>query len=272
MALLRRNLTDKDLDFIIETVAPEVTDKLKLKQILIEDAQFRAEFLSDEKIFNRVIGEKEVFLKISPTLFFEILLRKTLKDLKGQGYTWEKDANMNIPVFDVSEVVGFLENEEHIAYLADMLSSFTKVENYTVYLKVGNGIWRKVHFNDMDIQSLMSFCEMVDEDRRLGLYKRIADICLFILGLFPDWAERNYRYPISGEVRPSIFGQPRISPEEYEKEGKKFYKLAATHRYVRDTIWEEIFWNLHENFQKAKKPLNFIADNYLRYTRQNIFM
>ena len=137
MALFRRNLTDKDLDFIIETVAPEVTDKLRLKQILIEDAQFRAEFLSDERIFNRVIGEKEVFLKISPALFFEILLRKALKDLKKQGYTWEKEAHMNIPIFDVSEVVGFLDNEEHIAYLAVMRSSFSRVENYTVYLMIG---------------------------------------------------------------------------------------------------------------------------------------
>jgi len=270
--LFRRNLSDKDLDFIIDTVAPDVTDKARLKQIIREDPEFRAQFLSDEKIFDRVIDEKEAFLKISPALFFEILLRKALKDLKGRGYTWEREANMNIPVFDSSEVVEFLENEEHIIYLADMLASFTRIENYTVYLKVGKGIWRKVRFNDMDIKSLMSFCEMIDEDRRLGLYKRIADICLFILGLFPDWAERNYRYPVSKEVRPGILGQPRISPEEYEKEGRRFYRLAATHRYVRDTIWEEIFWDLYENFQKAKKPLNFIADNYLRYRRQEIFM
>lgn len=272
MGIFRRNLTDKDLDFIVETVAPDVSDKIRLKQILKEDDDFRAEFLSDERIFRRVMDEKEIFLKISPALFFEILLRKTLKDLKGKGYTWEKANNMKIPIFDSTEVVGFLEKEEHIAYLSDMLSSFTRIENYTIYLKIRKGIWRKVRFNDMDIQSLMAFCEMVDEEYRLGIYKRIADICLFILGVFPDWAERNYRYPVSKEVRPSIFGQPRISPEEYEKEGKRFYRLAATHKYVRDTAWEEIFWDLYENFQRAKKPLNFIADNYLRYTRQNIFM
>ncbi len=272
MAFFKRTISDKDLDFIIETVAPDVSDKAKLKEILQEDADFRAEFLGNKKVFNRVIGEKEAFLKISPSLFFEILLRKALKDLKGKGFTWEKADSLQIPIFDSTEVVEFLENEEHIAYLADMLSSFTRIENYTVYIKIREGIWRKVQFNDMDIQSLSVFCEMVDEDRRLGIYKRIADICLFILGVFPDWAERNYRYPVSKEVRPGIFGQPKISPEEYEKEGKKFYRLAATHKYAKHTIWKEIFWDFYENFQKAKKPLNFIADNYLRYTRQNIFM
>ncbi len=272
MAFLRRNFTDKDLDFIIETAAPDVSDKARLKQILKEDSDFRAQFLSDDRIFNRVMDEKEVFLKISPSLFFEILLRRTLKELKGKGYTWEKTSNMQIPIFDSSEIVAFLEKEEHIVYLAEMLASFTRIENYTIYLRVGKGIWRKVSFNDLDIQSLMAFCDMVDEEHRLALYKRIADVCLFILGIFPDWAERNYRYPLTKEVRPGIFGRPRISPEEYEREGRKFYKLAATHKFVKDTAWEEIFWDLHENFQKAKKPLNFISDNYLRYTRHRIFM
>ena len=63
MALLKRNLTDKDLDFIIETVAPDVSDKTRLKQILMEDKDFRSEFLSDERIFNRVMDEKEVYFK-----------------------------------------------------------------------------------------------------------------------------------------------------------------------------------------------------------------
>lgn len=40
----------------------------------------------------------------------------------------------------------------------------------------------------------MRFCEAVEEDLRMGLYKRIADISLFILGIFPDFVESNYRY------------------------------------------------------------------------------
>jgi hypothetical protein len=75
----------------------------------------------------------------------------------------------------------------------------------------------------------MSFCEAVDDDLRMGLYKRIADICLFILGIFPGYVEQNYRYPLSGKLRPRFGRKARISPEEYTETGQKFYQVAAEH-------------------------------------------
>jgi hypothetical protein len=33
----------------------------------------------------------------------------------------------------------------------------------------------------------------------------------------------------------------------------------------------EIFWALHQDFPKAKKPLNFIAEHYLQYKRHKLF-
>jgi hypothetical protein len=111
----------------------------------------------------------------------------------------------------------------------------------------------------------------VDDEYKFGFYKRIADICLFILGIFPEYAEHDYRYPFSGQVRPHIRGKMRTSPEEYEKEGRKFYKLAAEPRSAKDLNLFEVFCALHENFQKAKKPLNFIAEHYLQYKRHKLF-
>jgi hypothetical protein len=112
---------------------------------------------------------------------------------------------------------------------------------------------------------------MVEDESRIGFYKRIADICLLILGIFPDYVEREYRYPFSAQIRPPVKGRSRISPEEYEKEGRKFYKLAAEHCSAKKMELSEIFWTLHEDFQIAKKPLNFIAEHYLRYQRQKLF-
>jgi hypothetical protein len=152
-----------------------------------------------------------------------------------------------------------------------MLSSFTRIESYAVSFRIRKGVWRKIRFNDLDIRSLMSFCDVVDDFYRFGLYKRIADICLFMLGVFPEYTVRNYRYPLSGERRPAGGSGPRISPEAYEKEGRRFYKLAAEHASAREMEMEDVFWTLHENFQKVKKPLNFIAEHYLQYKRQMIF-
>ena len=270
--LRRLRLTDRDLDFLVETASPEAAGKTRLKQIISEDEDFRSSFLTDEKVFKRVMDDDEVFLRISPALFFEVLLRKATEDLEGASYTVERSSTMKIPVFDTKEVAELLAKESLLLYLADMLSSFTKIESYAISIRVRKGVWKKIRFNDLDIHSLMSFCEAVEEEYRLGFYKRIADICLFVLGIFPDHAEHDYRYPFSGQLRPQIRGRLRFSTEDYEKEGRRFYKLAAEHHSARELNLSEVFWTLHGNFGKARKPLNFITDHYLSYKRQRVFI
>ncbi len=264
-------LSDQDLDFLIQIGSPGVADRAALKKILREDTDFRNQYVSDEKIFQTVINDELALLKISPMLYFEILLRKAARDLSGASYTLEKTTTMSIPVFDTDDLVALLAEEPILAYLAEMLSSFTKIESYAVTFRIRKGAWRKIRFNDLDIFSLMQFCEVVDDFYRFGLYKRIADICLFMLGVFPEYTLRNYRYPLSGKLRPAVGRRPRISPEEYEKEGRRFYRLAAEHSSARELKLDDVFWALHENFPKAKKPLNFIAEYYLKYRRQMIF-
>lgn len=269
--LRRFRLSERDLDFLVETVSPEVADKRKLKMIIKEDEDFRNTFTGDERVFRRVMDDDEIFLKISPTLFFEILLRKAANDLERVSYTLERTRTMRIPVFDTKDVVELLTKQSLLVYLADMLSSFSKIESYAISFKARKGTWYKTQFNDLDILSLMGFCEVVEDEYRLGFYKRIADICLFILGLFPDYVEREYRYPFSRHLRPQIPGKVRISPEDYEKEGRKFYRLAAEHQSAKEMDLSEVFWALHGNFQQAKKPLNFIAEHYLQYKRHRFF-
>ncbi len=264
-------LTERDLDFLVETVSPDARDKGRLKQIMREDKDIRNSYVGDEKVFLRLMDEEETFLKISPILFFEILLRKAAQDLEKAKFTVEKSKTMKIPIFDTQEVIELLSREGLLLYLADMLSSFTRVESYTIPVRIREGIWERVRFNDLDILSLMRFSQFVEEEYRLGFYKRIADICLFIMGIFPDYAERDYRYPYSGQVRPHVRGKLRIRPEDYAEEGQKFYKLAAEHPSARELHLEETFWSLHRDFQKAKKPLNFIADHYLQSRRDKFF-
>jgi hypothetical protein len=265
-------LSDSDFDFLVETASPEIKDKSRLKQIIQEDGDLRNSYVGDEKVFRKMMDDEEIFLKISPALFFEILLRRAANDLEETGYTLEKTSRMKIPVFDTREVSEFLTKESLLLYLADMLASFTKIESYTLSFRIRKGAWEKIRFNDLDILSLMNLCQAAGDEYRIGFYKRIADLCLFILGIFPDYAERDYRYPFSGQVRAHIHGKVRVSPEDYEKEGRKFYKLAAEHPSAKALDLSEVFLALHENFPKAKKPLNFIAERYLRYAKHKFFV
>jgi hypothetical protein len=68
-------------------------------------------YVADEKVFRRLMDEEETFLKISPILFFEILLRKSAQDLEMAKYTVEKSRTMKIPIFDTQEVVELLNRE-----------------------------------------------------------------------------------------------------------------------------------------------------------------
>ncbi|MDP6178895.1 MAG: hypothetical protein QGG48_03300 [Desulfatiglandales bacterium] len=200
-------MSDRDLDFLVETVSPEVADKLRLKQIIRDDEDFINSFIENEKIFRRIMDDDEILLKISPALFFETLLRQAANDLEGVSYTIEKTSSMRIPVFDTKQVVELLTNEALLVYLADMLSSFTKIESYAISFRVKKGPWKKIRVNDLDIHSLMSFSEAVEDEYRLGFYKRIADICLFILGIFPEHPEHDFRYPFSGQASNSWKGK-----------------------------------------------------------------
>jgi hypothetical protein len=269
--MTRLRLSDRDLDFLVEAAAPGVGDKPNLKRILRADEDFRNSFVSDEQVFNKLMADDEIFLKISPPFFFEILLRKAARELSRISYTLERAQRMRIPVFDTDDLVELLSDNAIVVYLADMLSTFTRIESYTISFRIRKGIWKKIRFTDMDISSLIHFSEAIEDEYRLGLYKRIADVCLFLLGIFPDYIERSYRYPFSGDIRPQIAERSRISLEEYEKKGRQFYKLAAEHRVAVETDLSDVFWALHENFQKAKKPLNFIAEYYLTTKRHQLF-
>jgi len=267
-----RRLSDSDILFLLETVEPRLIariETIKGDPSMIEGILEQ----ESESLFRRVmlLGEAEVLTKISPRLFFEVLLRRTLSELQSQSYTVERTASQKIPVFDTKEVLEFLNQKIVLGYLADMLSSFTRIESFTLPVRVRKGIWRKIRFNDMDIDSLVRFCETVDEEYRFGFYKRIADVCLFILGMFPEYVRQDFRYPLSGKIRPRFGGRWRRSVEDYEEEGRRFYKLAGGHRDARVLKLSEVLWQLHERFGLAKKPLNFISDNFLHFKKQKLF-
>ncbi|MEN2986641.1 MAG: hypothetical protein ABDH16_08315 [Thermodesulfovibrionaceae bacterium] len=247
--MLKRELQDKDLDFIVNTVASDYKNKEQLKRFINEDSEFRRSLVGSEKIFEKVFSDPEILVKISPTLYFEVLLRKALSDLERLSYTYEKVGIYRIAVFDVSEVLKFLSDENILLYLTHLLSSFTRIENYTLWIKTGKSIWRKIKFTDMDIEGLKRMAQIIEEEHRFGIYKRIADACLFIVGIFPEYIKEG---------------------SDTEEEGKKFYKLAGEYLSSESEL-ASVFLQLSENFSLAKKPLNYISENYLKLRKYQIF-
>jgi len=225
------------------------------------------------KLFQRLIfmGEETVLTSISPCFLFNILLRQAVSELETQTYTIEHEKGLRIPVFDANEVVHFLDDRTVLNYLAQMLASFTKIESFTLPVRERKGVWRKYRYSDMDIDSLIALCEAVDEDSRFNFYKRIADLCLFILGMFPEYVASDLSHSPSGERVRRPLRRLNRTAADYEEDGKRFYQLALEHRNSTVLELNGVFEQLREKFRLAQKPLNYVSENFLRLRKQKIF-
>jgi len=119
----------------------------------------------------------------------------------------------------------------------------------------------------MDVDSLIRLCEVSDEEHRFGLYKRIGDLSLFILGIFPEYVIRDYNLTAA----PQSFRRWRHSEGDYEELGRRFYRLAGEHQDSQLLDLSGVFHELEEKFTIAKKPLNYISGNFIQINKGKLF-
>ncbi len=269
--MLRQEFSDGDVKFLVETVKPGLLTKV---DVIKSDPGFIEGMLDQEsgRLFERLMfnGDPGVTASVTPRFLFEVLLRRTLREMEVQSFTVERASRYKVPVFDSYGVVRFLSDKAVLKYLAGMLTSFTRVESFTLPVRVRKGVWRRIHFSDMDIDSLMVFCQAVAESERFGFYRRIADLCLFILGMFPEYAAPGGG-SLAGKAKPGLARRLTRSAAEYEELGRRFYKLAAEHKNAANLGLTETFFQLHRKFSLAQKPVNYISQNFLRFRREEIF-
>ncbi len=270
------DFTDGDLDFLVSIVVPGLSNALSVREAIRNDPAYRKAIVSDELVFSQVINDKESFLKISPSLYFEVLLRRAQKDLISSSYTIEREGRGNIPVFDTGKVAGFLDTPNMLEYLANMLASFTRIRSFVVPVRVRKGIRRRVRYNDMDVDSLIDFAARVDESERFSYYKRIGDVCLFLTGLFRDstYSQKSHfgsNFQSGTYPRTTFVRKRRRSVEEYESEGRRFYRLAEEHPTASVLELTDVFSVLRDEFSAARKPLAFLSARYLHSRSNKLF-
>ena len=266
-----RLLSDTDLDLVVAGAASSPAEREALRRLLAEDEEVRSRVLDDEALFQRLLDPSAELAAVSPRLFFEVLLRRSIRELGGQGHTVERSGTHRLPVFDVQRVVEFAAVPAVLHYLAQMLASFTRVESRTERVWVRRGIVRKVRYSDMDVRSLMRLARQTDEEHRFPLYKRTADVCLLVLGVFPDFAATATRYPGTGALRPRDTRGRRHTTEEYEALAARMYALGAAHPAAAVNGQSELLRAIGERITEVKKPLNHLAEHHLGFRRQPLF-
>jgi hypothetical protein len=257
--------------FLADTLMPESRDRERIADLVRDDEGFISAMLDDDRLFRRLIAEEQILLRVSPWLFFAVLLRRARRDLEQETFTVERRSRQKVLIFDTDRVIQLLKQEPLRDYLVVMLASFTRVESVTVPVRVRKGVWRRYRASDLDVESLMRYCQALKEEFRFELYKRIADVCLFLAGMFPEYIEAQHRYPSSRQLRPRAKGRICRSLEDYEAHGRAFYRLAAEHERARVERLDDVLATLSENFVLAEKPLAFLADRYLRFSRHSLF-
>lgn len=268
---MRWEMRRRDLLFLIEALMPDTSDRDRAAERIQSDDELIETMLDDDRLFQRLMEEEHILLHVSPWLFFTVLLRRVQRDLEREAFTVERRSRQKVLLFDADRVNQLLAPEPMRDYLATMLASFTRVESVTVPVRVRQGIWRRYHTSDLDVEGLMRYCQSLDEAFHFGPYKRIADVCLFLTGVFPEYIDAQNRYPLSRKLRPRMKGRILRTREDYEAHGRAFFRLAAEHQDARAQGLDDVLATLSENFILAEKPLTFLASRYLNVARHNLF-
>jgi hypothetical protein len=259
-------LTEQDLDFVVETVASQRLDREQVKGIVRDKADFMEVMLEDERLFRRVM-EEDVWVRISPYLLFSVLLRQARKDMHSGGYTLERlGPSQLLPVFDGARVAGLLEDGEVPDYLSDMLTSFTRVHSTVVYFR-HRGRTHRRSFSDMDMDDMMELSQGVEPEYRFSFFKRIGDIAMFLVGIFPEYVAAA---SAGVDQRPRLAGRRLRTAEEYQEEGSRFYLMAAECAPPESRVGG-LLCKMADNFDLARKPLNLVSERYIPFSRLQWF-
>jgi hypothetical protein len=263
--------SNQDLRFLVQTLVPERRDPEHVVHLLQDDEPLLDAMLQDDRLFQQLMDDERALVSVSPEFFFKVLLLRARRDLELELYTIERRQLQKVVLFDAHQVVELLAQREVCDYLAAMLASFTRINNVTIPIRVRPGVWRRIRVNDLDVDSLVRYAQLQDEEHRFGIYRRIADACLFLTGLFPEYIEARQRYPHSGQPRLRLKSSLLHDLEDHEVYGRTFYRLAAKHRDAHQQSLDHVLTTLSEQFILAEKPLAFLAERYLALRKHRLF-
>lgn len=255
-------LSDSDLRFMVETLVSNQTEHDKIIEIVRDKDDLLEPMLNDPRLVQRLLNEEEVFVRVSPYLMFSILLRRVRADLEERDFVLEiEESGKRVPVFQARAVAKLLADATTLEYLAEMLCSFVRTNTAVLYWKE-RGMWRKRKISDINLDDMITLSQLVEPEFRPRIYKRIADIALFLTGIYPDHAGVWVH-------RPRTFTRGERSLADYEHEGRRFYALAA--RWAEPPWTQSVFEQLSEHFTLARHALNTLSDSYLKTLRSRFF-
>jgi hypothetical protein len=255
------HLSETDLRFLVETVATRRHDYDHIANLVRDKEDLLEPMLEDPRLMQRLFQDQEAFVRVSPRFLFTVLLGRVRRELEREAYILETDfKGKRVPVFEAPLVAEMLSDKQARNYLADMLSSFARTNSGVIYWKE-RGSWHRRRFSDIDMDDMIELARISGPELRPALYNRIADIALFLSGIFPDHLSLFSRRRTSFSVARTL--------KDHEQQGQRFYNLAA--RETEQAQRQPILKRLAEKFTLARWALNTLSERYLKTQRAQYF-
>ncbi len=286
------HLTDTDLKLLI-SAAGSAEDPARLRH----DPAAIPSLLGDPRVFDAVFGwadgaragpggpaQPGLILvgqaaPVSPFLTFAVAVHRSAAELASMGHVTERTGpRQRVPLFDAPALRDFLGSAERRFFLAELLGSFTRVASGRYRVR-GGGRIRTRRFSELDPVRLAGLLDGVPDAERPGVYRRLGDVCLFLSGVFPDYATL---YGVGPAQVARLLRAARVPAEQHaqlatipaidllEQLGARWYRAACGLAPVR-TARLDVVAEVAGSFRQARRVLNHIADRYLFSTEHPWF-
>lgn len=250
---------------------------------LAHDPDRVVSLLGDRRVFATVFRPEESaptdpLLGVSPFLLFAVAVHRAPGELAATGYVHEwVGPRQRIPVFDAGDLADFLEARERRLFLAELLASYTRVASGSVWRQTRRGR-RRQRFSELDPARLAALLAEVGERHQPGIYRRLGDLALFLIGVFPDHtgayglsavdAERLTRTLPGGAMPADTVDALAVrgSVGLLETLGPRWYRLAVEGGAGRPELGA-----IADRFVDARRVLNHVTDRHLFGSRGQWF-
>ncbi len=239
--------------------------------------------LSRREVFDALFGRGDGILPVAPFLAFAVLIARTRQMLVEASFLREwAGPRRRVPLFDVDPLREFLGEPLRRVFLADLLSSYTRVASGSTWTRTERG-WRRRRFSELDPLPFLELLREAPEHQRVLLYRRLADVTLFLTGVFPDFVSARLLGRSSiGRLRVALgredsaiagrWGSGSDDPLALlEALGRRCYRLAWEATEPRDVGLARVLGELPERFSHARRILNLVTERFLFPERERWF-
>jgi hypothetical protein len=278
------HLTDQDLKLLISAAPAGTVPAGAGAAFLRHDPAAIPGLLSDPQVFGAVFGWADgpraaqsglarpgQAAPVSPFLTFAVAVHRSAAELASMDHVAERTGpRQRVPLFDAPALRDFLGSPARRFFLAELLGSFTRGASGRYRVR-GGGRMRTRRFSELDPVRLAGLLDGVPDAERPGVYRRLGDVCLFLSGVFPDYATLYGVGPVQVARLLRAARVPAAQHDELatipaidllEQLGARWYRAACGLAPVR-TARLDVVAEVAGSFRQARRVLNHIADRYL---------